>query len=98
MSSATGRAYGMDETSRVLQFSNYVFDVNITEIFTTLVFGGVVCVPTDAERLSSLADFMNKTRVNSAMLTPSFANTLRPEKCRICGYSCLVVRPRRRRS
>ena len=75
-----GRAYGMDDSSRVLQFSNYVFDVSLGEIFTTLALGGTVCVPSDAQRLQGLPAFMAEMHVNMAMLTPSFASTISPEQ------------------
>jgi amino acid adenylation domain-containing protein len=75
-----GRGYGMDENSRVLQFSNYTFDATISEIITTLIVGGTVCVPSETQRLSTLASFMRELNVTVAMLTPSFANTIRPEE------------------
>ena len=39
--SCTGshRAYTLDATARVLQFSDYAFDVSLSEILETLVFG-----------------------------------------------------------
>ncbi|KAH7042794.1 non-ribosomal peptide synthetase [Macrophomina phaseolina] len=75
-----GRAYGLSPSSRVLQFSNYVFDVSLGEIFSTLVFGGCVCVPSDDARLRNIAGFINEARVNTAMLTPSFARTFVPDE------------------
>ncbi|PHH66871.1 hypothetical protein CDD81_5223 [Ophiocordyceps australis] len=72
-----GTAMGLGPESRVLQFSNYIFDGSITECLATLVFGGCVCVPGDEERLGgSLSDFIQASRVNWAMLTPSFVRTL----------------------
>nr|POF20698.1 nonribosomal peptide synthetase vlms [Quercus suber] len=73
-----GRAYSLGGESRVLQFSSYVFDVSISEILETLVFGGTVCVPSETERLQDVSGFMNRTRVNTALLTSSFARTLHP--------------------
>jgi amino acid adenylation domain-containing protein len=73
-----GRAYSLNESSRVLQFSSYVFDVSLSEIFETLTFGGTICVPSDVERLQNLPDFMEQTRVNTALLTSSFVRTISP--------------------
>ena len=73
-----GRAYGMDETSRVLQFSNYIFDISLSELFATLVLGGTICVPSDNQRLQGLDMFINEAQVNTAMLTASFSITLHP--------------------
>ena len=69
------RAYGMDETSRVLQFSSYTFDVSVAEIFITLCLGGTICVPSETERLQDIVAFVNDHQVNIAQLTPSFAET-----------------------
>ncbi|KAH6897303.1 hypothetical protein B0T10DRAFT_506885 [Thelonectria olida] len=75
---AYGADQGINEKSRVLQFSSYAFDMSIMEIFTTLLFGGCLCVPTDEERFGGVPDFVNKTGVNTLMLTPSYARLLNP--------------------
>lgn len=75
-----GREFAFGTSSRVLQFSSYVFDVSMSEILTTLVFGGTVCVPSETERMQEVADFINRSRVNTAMLTPSFVTTFTPEQ------------------
>nr|POF13537.1 nonribosomal peptide synthetase easa [Quercus suber] len=72
--------FDIDQESRVLQFSSYVFDVCMTEIFATLSLGGTVCVPTDVERLQNIAEFIRTARVNAAMLTPSFVQTFTPSE------------------
>ncbi|EME80592.1 uncharacterized protein MYCFIDRAFT_93876, partial [Pseudocercospora fijiensis CIRAD86] len=68
---ALGPALCFNRESRVLQFSAFVFDGCLMEIFTTLLYGGCVCVPSDAERANDLEAFMNRRRVNYAFLTPS---------------------------
>ncbi|KAL1839673.1 hypothetical protein VTJ49DRAFT_1283 [Mycothermus thermophilus] len=65
--------------TRLLQFSAYTFDISITDIFTTLAFGGTVCVPTEHERLNDLAGAINRMRVSHAALTPTVARFLRPK-------------------
>ncbi|EFQ88192.1 hypothetical protein PTT_16039 [Pyrenophora teres f. teres 0-1] len=50
-----GRAFGITELSRVLQFSSYTFDACIAEIMTTLLYGGCICVPSDNDRRNDLA-------------------------------------------
>nr|POF13490.1 nonribosomal peptide synthetase tes [Quercus suber] len=70
-----GNAFGISATSRVLQFSSYVFDGCLAEIFTTLAIGGSVCIPSDEDRLSNVTDFIQRARVNWAMLTPSFVQS-----------------------
>ena len=65
--------------TRLLQFSAYTFDISITDIFTTLAFGGTVCVPTEHERLNDLTGAINRMRVNHAALTPTVARFLHPD-------------------
>jgi amino acid adenylation domain-containing protein len=74
---AQGRALALDRP-RFLQFSNFIFDGSLVEMLATLVLGGTVCMPSDAQRLQDIAGFMREARVNTALLTPSFAATLRP--------------------
>ncbi|KAI8635621.1 acetyl-CoA synthetase-like protein [Xylariaceae sp. FL1651] len=68
-------------SSRVLQFSSFVFDASMEEIFTALVAGACVCVPSDDDRMSpeGLTSFMQRAGVNWAALTPSFLQTLEPD-------------------
>ncbi|RAH41264.1 acetyl-CoA synthetase-like protein [Aspergillus brunneoviolaceus CBS 621.78] len=65
--------------SRALQFASYSFDVSVEDIWTTLLVGGVVCVPSDHDRVNDLVNYMNRTQVNYAELTPSFTRTLSPD-------------------
>lgn len=75
-------AYGEDQelnsSSRVLQFASYAFDMSLMEIFTTLIFGGCICVPTEDDRFDRIEKFVNETGVNTLMLTPSYAKLLDP--------------------
>lgn len=64
--------------SRHLQYASYSFDVCLEDILTTLMVGGTVCVPSEDERMNSLAATMVKMRVNSAEFTPTVANTIMP--------------------
>ncbi|KAI1051402.1 hypothetical protein LB506_003776 [Fusarium annulatum] len=86
---AHGRAMGMTESSRVLQFASYTFDASIMEILTTLIHGGTVCVPSTDERLHDLAGAINRMHVNWALLTPSVAQLLQPSL--VPGLETLVL-------
>ncbi|KAI1176853.1 peptide synthetase [Nemania sp. FL0916] len=68
-------------SSRILQFSSFVFDACMEEIFTALVAGACVCVPSDDDRMSpeGLTSFIQDARINWAALTPSFLQTLNPD-------------------
>ncbi|KAF9768845.1 hypothetical protein IL306_013805 [Fusarium sp. DS 682] len=72
--------------SRVLQFSAYSFDGYIHETFTTLAYGGCICVPNDDERVNNLEGAIVKMNINTANLTPSVARLLRPR-----DVPCLTV-------
>ncbi|WP_043750508.1 non-ribosomal peptide synthetase [Imhoffiella purpurea] len=66
--------FGMTENSRVLQFAAPVFDASISEIFTALLSGGRLAIPSQAtvEHPSELRHFMERTRVSVATLPPSY--------------------------
>lgn len=73
-----GKSFGQDTNFRVLQFSNYVFDVSIAETFGVFLAGGTVCVPNETERLQETTKFINAAQVDIAILTPSFSRALDP--------------------
>ncbi|KAF4968548.1 hypothetical protein FZEAL_10377 [Fusarium zealandicum] len=86
---AHGSAMGMSESSRVLQFASYTFDASIMEILSTLIHGGTVCVPSDAERIDDVAGSINRLQVNWALLTPSVAQLIQPSL--VPGLKTLVL-------
>ncbi|KAB5511354.1 non-ribosomal peptide synthetase [Coniochaeta sp. 2T2.1] len=76
---AHGPAMLMVPPFRFLQFASYTFDASLVEILTTLMMGGTVCVPSQADRLNgNIAAAMESMRVTMALLTPSFAKVLSP--------------------
>jgi amino acid adenylation domain-containing protein/thioester reductase-like protein len=75
-----GKVYNLSPLSRVFQFSNYIFDGSLGEIFGPLAFGGTICIPSEDERLGSAPAFMSTSKVNTAMLTPSFVRTFTPDQ------------------
>ncbi|KAM0283687.1 hypothetical protein ACHAO9_009615 [Fusarium lateritium] len=81
MAMANGKALQVSNTTRMLQFASYTFDVSNRDSLVTLMFGGCVCIPSETERLDDLAGFLDRHSVNTASLTPSMANTLSPTSC-----------------
>ena len=71
-------ALKIDRFSRVLQFAAHSFDATLLEIFTPLMAGGCVCIPSEERRVNDLAGAINDMRVNWACLTPTLAKILRP--------------------
>ncbi|KAL8833240.1 MAG: hypothetical protein Q9170_004404, partial [Blastenia crenularia] len=79
--------------ARVIQFAAHVFDLSILDMTTTLIFGGCICIPSEEDRVNNISEVMNRMTVDLAMLTPSFANLLRPDdlttlKTLICCGEC----------
>jgi amino acid adenylation domain-containing protein len=72
------KALRMDVNSRTLQFATYTYDVSMGEIFTTLMNGGCVCIPSDHERLNNLDGCIRDMQVNWLFMTPSTAGMLDP--------------------
>ncbi|KAL2845907.1 hypothetical protein BJY01DRAFT_247421 [Aspergillus pseudoustus] len=79
MTKGHGSFYASPDT-RALQFSAFNFDISIAEIFTTLSFGGCVCVISEDDRVSRLPEAMEDAGVNFAILTPTIANLFKPEQ------------------
>ncbi|KAH8586613.1 hypothetical protein B0O99DRAFT_695320 [Bisporella sp. PMI_857] len=65
--------------SRCLQFSAFAFDVYISDIFTALMYGGCVCIPSEAERRNDLASAIRRLNASQAYLTPTVATLFSPD-------------------
>ncbi|KAF7946700.1 hypothetical protein EAE96_009690 [Botrytis aclada] len=74
-----GEAFGWNSKSRVFQYAAYTFDVSMMDIFTTLIFGGCVCSPSEDDRQNNIIGIMNTMQVNWVLFTPSLANLISPE-------------------
>jgi amino acid adenylation domain-containing protein len=70
------RAFSLDHTSRVLQFSSYSFDVSVMQILTTLIAGATVCVISEPEQSQMMLNGTCPFSVTHAFLTPSLAGGL----------------------
>ncbi|MCJ1277043.1 hypothetical protein MMC21_004852 [Puttea exsequens] len=64
--------------ARVLQFAAHTFDVAIIDIYTTLLFGGCICIPSEEDRRTNIVAVINTMKVDYAILTPSFAGVIEP--------------------
>ncbi|PLB49027.1 acetyl-CoA synthetase-like protein [Aspergillus steynii IBT 23096] len=79
---ASMKAHGVlfaGPNTRTLQFATYTFDLSIAEIFTTLIFGGCVCIPSPSDRLSNVAKAITAANSNVVSLTPTVVDLLKPE-------------------
>lgn len=77
---AHGSAIGIDSNTRFLQFASYTFDNNLEEIFTTLMRGGAICVPSEHDRFNDLAGAVSRLGANFMDLTPTVATYLNPSE------------------
>lgn len=76
---AHGRFLRVTSDSRVFQYAAFTFDVSMMDIFTTLIYGGCVCIPSEDDRMGSFTSVMNKMQVNWVLFTPSVASLISPE-------------------
>ncbi|CAM1358757.1 non-ribosomal peptide synthase/polyketide synthase [Tenacibaculum xiamenense] len=77
--------FGIDNTERISQFSNYVFDASVEQIFLALLNGSVlVLVPKEVTLNSDrLTDFINHNKITHFHATPSYLSQLENlEKCK----------------
>ncbi|KAF9871755.1 nonribosomal peptide [Colletotrichum karsti] len=79
--------------SRVLQFTNYCFDASMEEIFTVLVAGGCICIPSEKERMTDIPGFVERKKVNWAAFTPSFLRTLDPHDLKPVKFITVHAEP-----
>jgi len=74
---------------RMLQFAPYTFDVSVADNFLPLSIGGAVAIVSEKDRLSDLKAAANHLRADTAILTPSFVDTMKPEDYPF--LECLVL-------
>ncbi|KAK1622516.1 amino acid adenylation domain-containing protein [Colletotrichum phormii] len=91
-SSAKGysKAIRLNSTCRVLQYSSFSFDISMLEVFTTLMAGSCLCIPSEEDRMNNLASCISSMKVNWAMLTPTVASLMTPEEVPSLEVLCLV--------
>jgi len=75
---AHGSTWNINPTTRVFQFVAYTFDISLGDIFTSLMRGACVCIPSPEDRSNNLAGAINKLKANWAVLNPFVASLLRP--------------------
>lgn len=73
-----GARFAMNTDTRTIQFAAHTFDVVVQDVFATLVAGGTVCIPSEADRMSNLAQAMRSMDVNFASLTSTVARLITP--------------------
>jgi amino acid adenylation domain-containing protein/thioester reductase-like protein len=75
-----GPAMNISNATRALQFGAYTFIISTFEMFTPLIMGGSLCIPSDHDRHTDIRPFLQSRKVNWAIFTPSFARSLPREE------------------
>ncbi|EPS26141.1 hypothetical protein PDE_01077 [Penicillium oxalicum 114-2] len=75
-----GNKLGLQQETRMFQYSSFTFDVSVLEIFGTLLVGGCVCIPSETERLNNVPKAIEDMNVNTTIFVPSVLKILRPEQ------------------
>ncbi|OGM46634.1 hypothetical protein ABOM_004636, partial [Aspergillus bombycis] len=82
MCHASAQAYqetfGLSSSSRVLYNPSASSDLLIIQTIWTLVAGGCICIPSEANSLSDLAEIIKDLKPNCVALTPAVARMLSP--------------------
>lgn len=73
---AQGPSACINTTTRVLQLSSFNVDVALAEVFTTLVNGGTICIPTSRDRYSDYTGCVTRFSANWSYMTPLLARKL----------------------
>ncbi|KAL2679311.1 Nonribosomal peptide synthetase 30 [[Neocosmospora] mangrovei] len=71
---------GFNQSSRVYDFSSYSFDAPLFLAFQTFSAGGCLCVPSDEDRKSRLAESLRGLEANFALIPPSASHLVSPEQ------------------
>ncbi|KAE8152814.1 nonribosomal peptide synthase Pes1 [Aspergillus avenaceus] len=74
--------------TRMFQFAPSTSDMFIQEVFSTLICGGCVCIPSDDKQVS-LSVSINKFSANTLNLTPSIVSSIQPSD--IPEVRCLSI-------
>ena len=83
----------INSETRTFQFAAYTFIVNLFELFTPLIEGGCVCVPSKEDRLGRTAEAMRELGVNWATFTPSFLRSITPDDVPDVKTICMAGEP-----
>ena len=78
-SSKTALPYlGISSKTRWFDFCSYAFDASIFHVLLTLIAGGCVCVPSEADRLERLEAALTAMAATTTLVTPAVARMLDP--------------------
>jgi len=88
---SAGRYVGWRQGLKALQFTSYIWDASVGEIFGTLIFGGCVCIPSAEQRESGLVEYINAVDVEWIFQTPAGMRNLLSSPDKIPTVKTLVT-------
>ncbi|OAA72825.1 Amino acid adenylation [Akanthomyces lecanii RCEF 1005] len=71
--------FGITKESRVLQFASYTFDAILDEVYSSLVAGACICIPSEENRFNDLASCITDMKVTWVGITPTLARIIKPK-------------------
>ncbi|KAF2725990.1 acetyl-CoA synthetase-like protein [Polychaeton citri CBS 116435] len=84
---------GITAQSRMLQLSNFTFDVGLGDIVYALVSGACLCMPSEKDRTDDIAGAINRMEANFIWATPTHATLLTPEDTPTLQTVALIGEP-----
>lgn len=77
---ATWEIFGINKSSRVLQFSSFSFDASIIGVFCTLLNGGTIIIASqdDMKDIKLLTNLLENEKITFTLLSPSLISQLPP--------------------
>lgn len=69
----------IDSSTKFMQSASLAFDASILEVFTPIVTGGALCMPSQDERNGYLESAMRKMGVTDAWLTSGLTQQIQPQ-------------------
>ncbi|KAJ5940920.1 nonribosomal peptide synthase [Penicillium verrucosum] len=76
-------------TSRFFQNASHAFDITMTEILSTLLAGGCVCIPSQKQLRDEFVDTANRLQITHLYLTPPAARTI--DLSQLKSLRCLML-------
>lgn len=82
-------ALNIHQSSRVLQFSSYAFDMSVLECWYALTRGACLCIPSEHQRLWELPSFIRDHRASWTFFTPTFLRNYTVDE--LCDLETVVL-------
>ncbi|KAG2420426.1 hypothetical protein HFD88_000038 [Aspergillus terreus] len=70
----------IEPATRHFAFSSHAFDISVDELLSPMMAGACVCIPSETDRVSRLAEVAAEMRVTRASLASSVARMITPQE------------------